>query len=132
MPDDFKARWTATVDQSAERARLQFITPGAGQAMVYLLKREEAQTFLRLEPEEQDAQIPQAWPMLSAERPVEPVDSLAGRAAVIVALAGQWRLAAARIEDLRLAAKAAIDAASDEAEARAFAQAAMRDWPKAG
>lgn len=42
----YKNKKQAEVDAAVERERLKMITPGEGQAMVYLLKREEAKTFL--------------------------------------------------------------------------------------
>lgn len=129
MPDDFKARWTRAVDTSAEAARQKYVTPGAGQAAVYLRKEAEARRFLALDAEVQQAQEPgPSWPYLSAELHVT-ADTLEGVAFTIVALAGAWDQAAAAIEALRLSAKAAISAASDEAEARAAAQVALKQWP---
>lgn len=46
-------------------------------------------------------------------------------AAVVLAMHGQWKLIGAQIERARLTAKAAIDAAEDEATARAV----VPDWP---
>lgn len=129
MPDDWRARWTRAVDTSAEAARQKYVTPGAGQAAVYLRKEAEARRFLALDPEVQAAQQSgPSWPYLSAELHVS-AETLSGVAAVIVALADGWDQAAAAIEALRLPAKAAIAAASVEAEAQAAAEAAMRDWP---
>lgn len=129
MPDDFRARWTRTVDVSAEAARQKYVTPGAGQAAVYLRKEAEARRFLALDAETQEAQQPgPSWPYLSAELGVTS-ETLDGVATTIVALAGAWDQAAAAIEALRLPAKAAIDAAATEAEARAAAEVALGQWP---
>jgi len=132
MPETWRTDWQRAVDRSAEAARQRFLTPGAGQAAVYLRKEAEARRFLALDSEVQAAQEPgPSWPYLSAEIHVT-AETLAGVAATIVALADAWDQAAAEIEALRLPAKAAIAAASDEAEARAAAKAAMDGWPGVG
>lgn len=124
-----RARWTALVDDSAERARQRFVTPGAGQAAVYLRKESEARRFLALDAPTQAAQQPGAsWPYLSAEIDVTAA-TLALVAATIVGLADAWDQAAAAIEALRLAAKAAIAVAESETGCRAAAEAAMEAWP---
>lgn len=124
-----RARWIVHVDESAEAARQKFITPGAGQSAVYLRKEAEARRFLALDPEVQTAQEPgSAWPYLSAEINVT-APTLPLVAAVIVGLADAWDQAAGAIEALRLAAKAAIATAETEAECRAAADAATRNWP---
>lgn len=124
-----RASWIALVDASAEAARQRFVTPGAGQAAVYLRKEAEARRFLALDSETQAAQEDgPAWPYLSAELNVT-AGTLPGVATVIVALADAWDQAAAAIEALRLAAKATIAQADSEAECRAAAEAAMAGWP---
>jgi hypothetical protein len=126
---DARENWAALVDQSAEAARQRFVTPGAGQAAVYLRKEAEARRFLALDPEVQAAQeAGPSWPYLSAEINVT-AGTLAEVATIIVALADAWDQAAAAIEALRLAAKATIAEASSQAECRAAAESAMAEWP---
>jgi hypothetical protein len=121
-----RALATIHVDATAETARLGWLTPGAGQALVYNQKREEAQAFLALyptppapEPDGSD------WPLLSHE--VGPtLPSLFAVATAVLAIADVWTDAAGQIEDLRLSAKRAIAEASTPAEAWSLASIV---WP---
>ncbi len=93
------------VDTDAETARHRYITPGSGQAMVYLEKANEAAAY-------QAAQNPidTDYPLIKAE-----ADSLSLSLATFVAIVIQnrdiWKTAAAEIEATRAAAKAAINTA---------------------
>lgn len=110
---EVKAEALRIVDEAAELARLQFITPGAGQALVYERKREEAEAYLaELTPDPAD------YPLLKsrAERldPLEPdYDAVA---ADWSARAVGWIAAAAVIEELREAAKEDIPLAGNASE----------------
>jgi hypothetical protein len=120
--------WKRTVDQSAESARQQFITPGYGQALVYETKRREAALvtlLLGVPTEPTQADCPHLW----AEAAGLGLP-LADLAAEVTAQAAAWVAASAAIEVLRLGAKAAIDAAETEAAIVAAAQNAMTAWPK--
>ena len=120
--------WKRTVDNSAEAARQGFITPGYGQMLTYETKRREAavvQALLGVPMEPQESDCPHLW--------AEAVGlglTVADLAAEVTAQAAAWVTASAAIEVLRLTAKAAIDAATSEAEIVAAAQNAMIAWPK--
>lgn len=104
----WKVRGAEMVDAAAERARLQFITPGAGQAMTYLRKLEEARA--------QQAGGPGPFPLLAATIGIDG-PNLAAVAAVCVAMGDAWANIAAAIETTRLGAKAAIEAVQDGPDA---------------
>jgi hypothetical protein len=110
------------IDDAAEQARLKYITPGAGQAMVYQAKQEEAQRYLATSPANN---VATDWPLLSAEIGITGAD-LAAVANTIVTMANQWTSIAATIEAKRLAAKKAIDAAGNGS---AIATAQNITWP---
>ncbi|MCX7370937.1 MAG: hypothetical protein NTW56_00605 [Alphaproteobacteria bacterium] len=105
------------VDSAAETARLRYITPGTGQAMVYLAKEEEARAVLAL----QGPPTAGEYPLLEADVSIGAAESVVAAAQTVATLASQWRRVAAEIETIRLGAKAAITAATDEAGARAAA-----------
>lgn len=107
----------AAVDGAAERCRSQWLTPGAGQAMVYLRKADEARALV--------AGGPGPFPLLAASVGIEGEDQ-AAVAALVIAREAAWVQIGAQIEALRLAAKVAIEQAEDEVAARA---AAAVDWP---
>jgi hypothetical protein len=109
-------RAQAAIDGQAEHERLALITPGSGQAMVYLEKQREARTALAADgdPAEGD------YPLLAAAIGVDTdprtggtVETLVQTAEVILLIAGQWAQAAAGIEGRRLRAKRAAAAAGD-------------------
>jgi hypothetical protein len=119
-----KAQLKAVVDAAAERERMKYLTAGEGQALVYEAKRTEVAR----------------WHSLGD--PLNPVAELypwaAGRAAtfdvsihdVLLEWAGQvdaWTAIGIAIEAVRESAKAAVDAAEDEAAARAAVDGLA--WP---
>ena len=110
------AHLRTAVDEAAELARAQFITPGAGQAMTYLAKQAEAAAYLA------DAAAP--TPFLTAEAAATST-TVAALAPVVHARALAWTTAGARIEAARMAAKAAIAAATTVGH---LASAAAVDW----
>ena len=118
-----KTAFKASIDTSAEAERLKYITPGDGQAMTYQQKVAEAQAFTT-------ATDPQAsdYPLLSSEIGIT-ADTLAGVADIVLAAFAQWQQIGAMIESIRLGAKRDIDAAEDEAAARAIVEAIV--WPSA-
>lgn len=118
--DTLKLTLTAKVDADAEAARLQWITPGSGQALTYEQKRAEAERMAT-----DPAPKPDAYPLLAAEVGIT-ADTLAAVGTLVRARAAAWTAIAAQIESLRLQAKAAVMAASNAAEARA---AAVVTWP---
>ena len=116
-----KAALRAGVDKAAETARLKYITAGAGQAMTYAQKADQALRYLAAnEPDEAD------YPLLAAEVGITAADI--GAVAEIVSTAYQnWQLLGAAIEAARLGTKKAIDEATTEEAARTAAAAAI--WP---
>lgn len=110
------------IDAAAEQQRLRVITPGAGQALVYQAKLEEARACVA-----DAAPAETAYPLLAAEVGITAAD-LAAVAAAIIATAAQWHQAAAAIETVRLAAKRAVDSAADPAAVQAVLVAIT--WPE--
>lgn len=119
--DKLKSDLAAAVDAAAEVARLKYITPGAGQAMTYQQKVEEAKRLQAAEGTPNAAD----YPMLSAEVGITGKTLVAVGEAVLASFA-QWQQVGAQIEGLRLGAKAKIGAAKSEKTVRA---AAVVDWP---
>lgn len=99
--DDAVRHYLDIVDQAAENARMQHLTPGSGQSMTYEVKYQEA--------------LAGGGPMISAEAEAlgmtvqEVIDS------VLVARQ-QWQVLGAQIEAARLKAKKAIREAQTAAE----------------
>ena len=118
--DALKAAAVAEIDAQAEQQRQRYLTPGAGQALVYERKRAEAERMAT----DADPQ-PADYPLLAAEVGIT-APTLAEVGAAVRALADQWTAAAAAIEATRLSAKAAIAAATTPPEVRA---AAHVTWP---
>lgn len=92
------------VDRRAEGERLQHITPGDGQALVYIEKLVEARTVAALG----GKSAAEDYPLLAAEG-----DDIAAIAAAVLAQAAAWKASAADIERRRLGAKRDIAAAAD-------------------
>ncbi|SBW13574.1 hypothetical protein BR10RB9215_C10382 [Brucella sp. 10RB9215] len=111
------------VDRAAETERLKYITPGAGQAMTYQQKVDEARAF-------KAASNPKAsdYPILSSEVGIT-AETIGGVADIVLAAFARWQQIGAMIESVRLGAKRDIDAAEDEAAARAIIEAVV--WPSA-
>ena len=118
-----KAELKAAVDQAAETERLNFITPGAGQAMTYQQKIDEARAF-------KAASSPKAadFPVLSSEVGIT-AETLSEVADIVLAAFAQWQQIGAMIESIRLGAKRDIEAAEDETAARAIIGTVI--WPSA-
>ena len=113
-----RAASAAAVDAAAESARLRFITPGAGQAMVYQQKAAEARAIL--------AGGDGPFPHLQAEVGIT-APSLAEVAAVVMAMENAWLAVSAAIEAKRLAGKRDIAQAQSQAEVDAILAAI--EWP---
>jgi len=120
-----KATALRAIDQAAEAARHAFITPGAGQAMAYQHKLEEARA-LQAVLAAQGEPDPAAYPHLAAEIGLTGTD-LAVIAEVILSRAALWTEASAAIEGMRLGAKAAVHAANSPAAVQAAAAGIA--WP---
>lgn len=97
----FGARQRAmeAIDEAAEATRLRYITPGAGQAMVYQTKGAEASDLL--------AGGAGPHPLLEAEAIATGV-TVEELAASVVAMMRDWTSIAAIIEARRLAGKASV------------------------
>jgi len=94
------------IDQEAERTRLLFITPGDGQAMAYEEKRSEARAY-QADPNIDPAEIPH----LVSEADVLGI-TVAEMAQMILDMTAQWKAVSVEVERLRIAGKAAVDAAT--------------------
>lgn len=110
----------ADIDAAAEAERGRYITPGSGQAMTYQAKADEARRYI-------ERGGLGEYPLLNAEVGVTG-ETLQQVAQIVANLHAQWQIAGGLIERVRLSAKASIDAAPDEASARAV----MVVWPDVG
>lgn len=119
-----KQQATATVNAAAEATRLLFVTPGSGQAMVYLLKEREAHAYIAAgSPANPPAG---SYPLLEAEIAAaadadDPPETLASQAAAVIAQADAWAAVGASIERHRRARVRQIDKATTVQEAMAAA-----------
>lgn len=107
--EDTRAAALRTVDGQAEAARLQFITPGEGQAWTYMRKEREAEAY-----QADPSPAPANYPLLSACIPGDGAD-LAAVVVSVLAARDAWLVAGAAIEGIRRAAKAQVEAAPDAA-----------------
>ncbi|RVT93684.1 hypothetical protein [Sphingomonas crocodyli] len=113
--DPVRAFLSARVDEEAEAERMRFITPGAGMAMTYLRKEQEARAYLA------DGEL---GPMLEAEAAATG-QSVADLAAAVVAAADLWAVVGAAIEGARMAAKRTI---ANTDNLKIMDEAAAIDW----
>lgn len=115
--DTIKAELCAKVDAEAGQVRLRYITDAPGQQMVYQEKRREAEEYLSLG-------ASAITPHLVAEAQLLgiTVDAMAQQ---VLQASIAWASVSPTIETTRLAAKAAINASTTVAAARA---AANIDW----
>lgn len=131
-PAAYKDSFKRDVDTAAENERLKYITPGSGQAAVYLRKEAESSSCLATYSAGSPPPLGE-YPLLDASVGIEVKDPVTGAvcvdtyevAQVVAAIAQIWTMVAAQIEAKRLGAKRAIDAATTMAELRA---AATVDW----
>lgn len=126
-----KAAAIARVDAAAESARLQYLTPGAGQALEYQQTEAEARAYRAAG---YPAFVAADYPFLEAERQavLAATGTLPDPQAVadeVIAQADAWRQAGSAIKELRRAAKLKIEQATTHAEIRAAEQIA---WPSPG
>lgn len=119
---DIKSALKEEVDRAAEAERLKFITPGAGQAMTYQQKVDEARAFKAASNPK-----PADYPVLSSEVGIT-ATTLNEVADIVLAAFAQWQQVGAAIESIRLGSKRGIDAAANEAAARAIVDAI--EWPQ--
>lgn len=109
------------IDAEAERQRQRWITPGAGQAMTYLAKVDEARA-LTVDPEDPN---PDNYPLLAAEVGIT-APTLAEVGTIVLQAYQQWLKIGAAIERVRRAAKLAVDLA----QTAAAAEALTVNWPE--
>lgn len=107
------------IDADAESYRLNFITPGNGQAMAYQQKFTEASAFL-LDPTLTELEVPHVFAEVGIT-----ASSAYQVAQVIVNLQLMWQHVSATIERQRMAAKTAVDLANTPA---AITSASMVTW----
>lgn len=122
---EVKQQLRRAVDEAAETERLKYITAGAGQAMTYQRKVEEARRHQTAVAAEEEID-PANYPLLAASIGIDGPD-LAAVAAVVLTMDAAWAQIGAAIEATRLAAKQAIEDAEGEPAARASAAA---EWPQ--
>lgn len=112
----------AQIDAAAETERLKYITTGAGQSMTYQQKVDEARAFKAT-----SSPMASDYLVLSSEVGIT-AETLSDVADIVLAAYAQWQQIGAAIEGIRLGAKRDIDAATDEAAARAIVDAI--EWPQ--
>ena len=120
---EVKTALRSEIDAAAEICRLSFITAGAGQALTYMQKADQAAAYRAASsPVEAD------YPLLMAEVGItgETIEAVAG---VIAASFLAWQQIGSQIEATRLGAKKAIEAA---ANVEAAIEAATVTWPGSG
>lgn len=117
--DGLKATAKALVDAEAERSRQQWITPGAGQALVYEAKRGEAEAWAAALPTPALADYSFMRARAARLNGVADVDVTQGQMQAVAkewtARAAAWIAAGIAIEEKRESAKEAIDVAADQA-----------------
>lgn len=119
--EELKRLLKAGIDAQAEVERLRHITPGAGQAMTYAQKAQEALHFLStVEPLETD------YPLLAAEVGIT-ASTMDGVAQVVSEANARWLLIGAAIEAERLSTKKTISEAETIEGAHVAASAVV--WP---
>jgi len=123
--DAVRAELAALVDADAEQVRTRYLTPGVGQALTYLEKRDQSLAVLQMGEEAANALANNGaaeFPTLSASVPLE-APSLYAAAQLVIGKYEQWAAISRMIETKRLAGKKSISDASDVASARAAYEA---------
>lgn len=127
---ELKASFKFRIDDDAERCRLRFITPGAGMAMTYQEKFEQAKAVEQLGEEAAGAltseQIAAEFPTLGASVGIE-AQTLWACAQLVIARYEGFAALSGIIERARLAGKKAVTDAADVAGVEAAYQAVT--WP---
>ncbi|WP_454287271.1 hypothetical protein [Rhizobium arsenicireducens] len=111
----------ARIDAAAEQSRVQFMTLGSGQAMVYDQKRREAEAFMA-----NPAVSPGEIPHLVAEATQNGLTSY-DQAVIYLTMSQQWLTVSPIIENIRLGAKTSVGAATSPASILAVEAAIW--WP---
>lgn len=120
--DQLKMILKASVDAAAENERLKYITAGAGQALTYMQKADEARRYLS-----EDNPDPANYPLLSAEVGITAPDTRLVAETVSQAFI-LWQQVGAAIEATRLGTKAAIESSQSEDDAHAAFD--LLQWPR--
>jgi hypothetical protein len=118
--EDFKSAAKLNIDNMAEAVRLQYVTPGSSQSMVYQEKGDEAADYVA-------AGYPvdlSSYPFIQAEVNATGKTS-ADAADDILAQKSAWIVVGAAVEEVRIGGKINIDAAADEAEVDSIRDAAL-------
>ncbi len=108
------------IDEQAEHARLSFITGGAGQAMVYQRKVQEAEQLSTSD------DLPENFPLLTAEIGITG-DTIQDVAIAILNQRDAWIAVAALIETARLLSKNAVKVCVETDEVQAVLNGIT--WP---
>lgn len=103
----------AECDEVSEQIRLQYVTPGFGQAQVYAAKLAQAEAWQSAT--SNDRKDLTKWPLIESEVDATGLQPAAAVAAIVGA-AKSWIKAAAKIERIRLKCKKRIDAATTREE----------------
>ena len=119
--NELKIELRRHVDEAAEHERLKYITAGAGQAMTYAQKAEEARRCL-----DAAGPDPEDYPLLAAEIGIT-ASTLVGVAQVVATANAQWLQIGAAIEAARLSTKKAISEAETIEQAQTAASSIV--WP---
>lgn len=128
---DKKAELKKKVDDDAESVRLRYITPGAGMAMTYQEKKDQAVAVIAMGETASNALLNHGaaeFPTLSASVPVE-AQTLFAAAQLVMSRYEAWAALSRAIESARMTGKKAIGDASDAAAAQAAYEAIT--WPTA-
>lgn len=116
----FKSAIKASIDTLAESERGKYITPGAGQALTYQRKVEEARSAMI-----EENPLPSDYPMLAASLGFDG-NAIKEIAVVVLEMDKAWATAGGRIERVRIQAKNSVDLATSEDAA--IDVLAMIDW----
>ncbi len=131
LTDELKVDFKRQVNDQAETARLQHITPGSGQAMSYREKLDEAKACLGAYATEQafTAANPPAgtYPLLESETGIKGANPWKVAELVNTTFLA-WKTAEAAINNLRLRAANDLDAAATVGAARTIVDAI--NWPR--
>lgn len=129
--DHIKSDLKTRIDDMAEIVRLRYITPGAGMAMTYAEKKDQAVAVLGMGEQAANALASHGaaeFPTLSASVPIEAA-SLYAAAQLVMTRYEQFAALSRVIELIRLTGKKAISDASDAAAARAAYEAITWNMP---
>ena len=131
LTDERKAAFRDEVNRAAGEARLQYITPGDGQAMSYREKLDEAKACLAAYPTEPDFTTANpstgTYPLLESEVGIKGANAWKVAELVNTTFLA-WKTAEAAINNLRLRAANDLDAAATVGAAITIVDAI--NWPR--